>query len=47
MNARIQSGADPALVPGEKLFARYWSPDPQAAGTTTSLTDAVQLTICP
>jgi hypothetical protein len=32
-NARIQSFADPLLVPGEEVFAQYWSRDPQSAST--------------
>ena len=46
-NARIQSGVDPMLEPGAVVYAQYWSRDPQASGTTTNLTDAVQFTGCP
>ena len=46
MNARIQSGIDPELVPGAEVYAQFWSGDPARAGTT-NLTDAVCFTICP
>jgi hypothetical protein len=44
--ARIQSGVDPALVVGAHVDAQYWSRDPVSA-STTNLTDAVELVICP
>ena len=43
--ARILSGVDPALVPGQQCNTQYWSRDPQDPWTT-NLTDAVQFTIC-
>jgi hypothetical protein len=45
-NARIQSGADPGLVPGADVYAQYWSRDPQSS-STTGLTNAVGFTIQP
>ena len=47
MNARIQSGVDPALqVLGVKVYAQYWSRDPQDPHTT-NLSDALEFEICP
>lgn len=46
MNARIQSGVDPALVPGAAVFAQYFYRDPPS-GFGAGLTDAVAFTICP
>jgi hypothetical protein len=43
-NARIQSGADVRLVPGESVFAQYWFRDP-AAASTTGLSDALVFVI--
>jgi hypothetical protein len=43
--ARILSGIDPVLVPGQQVNCQYWSRDPQDP-FTTSLTDGVQVTIC-
>jgi hypothetical protein len=45
-NARIQTGIDPALVPGAEVFAQYWSRDP-AAPSTTNLTDALAFFVRP
>ena len=45
-NARIQSGADPMLVPGQDVYAQYWYRDPQAVGTT-GLSDGLAFTIQP
>jgi len=45
-NARIQSGADPALIAGAVVYAQYWSRDPLAVAGT-GLTDAVSFTIQP
>lgn len=42
--ARIQSGADAALVVGARVFAQYWARDP-ASPSTTALTDAVTFEI--
>ena len=44
-NARIQSGVDPSLVHGARVFAQYWSRDPSSA-PTTNLTNAVEFTVC-
>ena len=44
-NARIQSGIDPALVPGLKVYGQFWGRDPKAP-FTTQLSDAVSFTIC-
>jgi predicted acyl esterase len=44
-NARIQSGIDPALVAGTRVFAQYWSRDPASPGTT-NFTDAVEFSVC-
>jgi Tol biopolymer transport system component len=40
MNAYIQSGVDATLVPGQGVFAQYWSRDPSGPATT-SLSNAV------
>jgi carboxypeptidase T len=45
-NARIQSGADPALVPPIAVYAQYWSRDP-ASPSTTGLTNAVSFQVGP
>ena len=45
-NARIQSGFDPALVPGARVAAQYWSRDP-ADNWHTALSDALLFTIGP
>ena len=45
-NARIASGADPALVAGRTVWGQYWSRDPQAS-FHTNCTDAIRFTICP
>ena len=39
-NAWAASGKDPALVPGQAVWAQYWCRDPGAA-STTNLTDAI------
>jgi hypothetical protein len=41
-NARIQSGADPNLLAGVRVFAQYWSRDP----ATTNVTNAVEFSVC-
>ncbi len=45
-NAHIQSGADPALVPGATVAAQYWTRD-SGASFQTGMTDAVTFGICP
>ena len=45
-NAHVQSLSNPLLVPGEEVFAQYWSRDPGSA-STTNLSDALRFTICP
>jgi hypothetical protein len=45
-NAHILSSIDPLLVPGEEVFAQYWSRDP-ASLSTTNLTNGARFTICP
>jgi hypothetical protein len=47
-NARIRSGADPLLVPGATISARWYYRDPQdPAGFSSGLTDTLRFTICP
>jgi hypothetical protein len=47
-NTRIQSGADPLLVPGATISARWYYRDPQdPAGFSSGLTDALRFAICP
>jgi hypothetical protein len=46
MNARIQSGADPALVPGVDVNGQFWMRDPFGP-FTTGLTNGIQFRICP
>ena len=43
-NARVQSGVDPALVPGRQVWAQYYSRDP-GDPFLVGLTDAVTFTI--
>lgn len=45
-NDRIRSGIDPGLVPGEDVFAQYWSRDPQDP-FASGLSDALFFVICP
>jgi len=45
-NARIQSGSDPALVPGQAVYCQYWYRDPPSA-SGTGLSDALQFVIRP
>lgn len=45
-NVRIQSGVDPALVPGATTFAQGWARD-VADPVGTSLSDAICFDICP
>lgn len=44
-NAWIATGFDPALVPGQDVWAQIWSRDP-AAAQGSNLTNGVQFTIC-
>jgi hypothetical protein len=44
-NALIQSGSDPALGPGTKVWLEYWYRDP-AASFGSGLTDALEIAIC-
>ncbi len=46
LNARIQSGADDALVVGEDVYLQYWFRDPQSA-IPVGLTDALRCRIQP
>jgi len=45
-NALIQSNLNPQLLVGAKVFAQYWSRDPQSP-STTGLTNAVSFTVFP
>ena len=45
-NAWIASGADPLLVPGQDVWAQWWSRDP-AAPSKTNLSDALRFQIGP
>jgi len=48
MNALIQGGSDPGLVPGVSVFAQYWYRDPLLGGDhPAGLTDAITFTIAP
>lgn len=44
--AHIQSGVDPALIPGAEVFAQWWFRDP-AANPLHGLSDAVRMLIQP
>ncbi len=47
-NATIQSGNDPALTPGQLVFAQWRQRDPaDPAGFGDALSDGVRFTICP
>jgi len=46
MNAKIQSGSDPALAPGTTVFGQYWGRDPTSS-FTVGLSDAIHFTIAP
>lgn len=46
LNGQIQSFIDPGLYPGREVYTQYWSRDP-ASASTTNLTNAAKLTICP
>jgi hypothetical protein len=45
-NARIQSGLDPALTAGERVFAQHYSRDP-GASSHAGFTNAVEFRIAP
>jgi hypothetical protein len=45
-NDTIQGLTDANLYPGREVFTQYWSRDP-ASASTTNLTNAAKLTICP
>lgn len=45
-NARIQSGIDPRLVVGARIWIQFWSRDPLDP-FGTSLTDALTFRVCP
>jgi hypothetical protein len=48
MNARIQSGVDPNLVPGALAYAQWWGRDPlDPAGFGSQLSDALRFGIAP
>lgn len=44
-NALIQSGADPLLVPGTRVWGQYWYRDP-ASPIPSGLSNAVEFVIC-
>jgi hypothetical protein len=46
LNSRIQTGSDPALVPGVFVYAQYWSRDP-AASFNSNRSNAIRLAITP
>ena len=46
MNAWIQSGVDASLVAGTRVYAQFWSRDPQAS-FPTGLTNAIDFVIRP
>ncbi|MBL8863164.1 MAG: choice-of-anchor B family protein [Planctomycetes bacterium] len=47
-NALLQAGQEPALVPGARVVAQYWSRDPlDPLGFGSSLSDALEFTIQP
>jgi predicted acyl esterase len=43
-NAWMQSGIDPTLLPGARVYAQFWMRDP-GAPSTTNLSNAVEFTI--
>jgi hypothetical protein len=45
-NALVQSGVDPALVPGVRVFGQYWSRDALAGPHNKNLSNAVSFGIC-
>jgi len=47
-HARVQSGVDPALVPGRLVYAQYWYRDPHdPAGFGLGLSNAICFPIVP
>jgi hypothetical protein len=46
LNSRIQTGSDPALVPGVFVYSQYWSRDP-AASFASNRSNAIRLAITP
>lgn len=46
LNARIQAGTDPALVPGVFVYSQFWSRDP-AATFASNRSNAIRLAIAP
>ncbi len=46
INAHIQSFVDSGLYPGRDVYTQFWSRDPSSP-STTNLTNAAKLTICP
>ena len=45
---RIQSGVDPLLTAGQRVFAQWRTRDPNdPAGFGDGFTDAVRFTVCP
>jgi Tol biopolymer transport system component len=45
-NAYVASGADPALLPAQHVWAQYWSRD-SASPSSTNLTDAIEFALGP
>jgi hypothetical protein len=45
LSARIASGVDPALVPGQQVWLQGWFRDPGAA-SGTGLSDALTTILC-
>jgi hypothetical protein len=45
-NARIQSGVDPLLAVGARIYAQHWYRDPNASHNS-GLSDALAFSICP
>jgi Tol biopolymer transport system component len=43
----VQSGKDPGLVAGARVWGQFWSRDPSSGPPGTSLTDAVEFEVCP
>jgi hypothetical protein len=46
-NARIQSGVDLMLIPGQTIYAQYWYRDPLGSTYPSGLSDAVTFVIQP
>ena len=46
-NAYVATGVDPALLPGARVYAQFWSRDPaDLAGFGSSLSDALAFVLC-